>query len=177
MPGKRATADRDADFAAWMSARQPVLLRTAYLICGDQHTAEDLTQTTLAKMYLAWDRIRDREHIDAYARRVLVNEHRSGWRRPFRRREVLAERLPEQGTDDTRYDGLGDALWAFVSTLPPRQRAVVVLRFYEELTEAETADLLGISVGTVKSSTSRALAALRTQLPAHPELSLREEDR
>lgn len=170
------TSARDADFEAWMTARQPALLRTAYLLTGDTHNAQDLVQTTLAKLYLAWDRIRDREHIDAYARRALINEHRSGWRRPFRRREVLAERLPERGVEDNRFDGEHQALWAFVNTLPPKQRTVIVLRYYEELTEAETAQLLGITVGTVKSQASRALAGLRERLPEHPELSRREED-
>jgi RNA polymerase sigma-70 factor (sigma-E family) len=172
-----ARATRDADFEAWMTARQPALLRTAYLLSGDTHTAEDLVQTTLAKLYLAWDRISDREHVDAYARRALVNEHRSGWRRPFRKREVLSERLPERGRADTTDDGTHAALWAFVGTLPPKQRAVIVLRYYEELSEAETAEALGISVGTVKSQASRALAALRDRLPDHPELDRREEDR
>lgn len=176
----RATNDaaRDADFEAWMIARQPALLRTAYLLSGDTHNAEDLVQTTLAKLYLAWDRIREHEHIDAYARRALINEHRSTWRRPFKRREVLAEHLPESGIDDdTSYDGSREALWQFVNTLPPRQRAVVVLRYYEELTEAETAQTLGVSVGTVKSQASRALDSLRSRLPEHPELSRGEEDR
>jgi RNA polymerase sigma-70 factor (sigma-E family) len=163
------TNTRDADFEAWMTARQPVLLRTAYLLTGDAHAAEDLVQTTLAKLYLAWDRIRDREHVDAYARRALVNEHRSTWRRPFKRREVVTDRPPERGFTE-EYDDRHDALWAFVCSLPTRQRAVLVLRYYEELSEAETADALGISVGTVKSQASRALAALRERLPEHPEL-------
>jgi RNA polymerase sigma-70 factor (sigma-E family) len=163
------TSTRDADFEAWMTARQPALLRTAYLLTGDAHAAEDLVQTTLAKLYLAWDRIRDREHVDAYARRALVNEHRSAWRRPFRRREVVPDRPPERGFTEA-YDDRHDALWSFVCSLPTRQRAVVVLRYYEELSEAETAEALGISAGTVKSQASRALAALRERLPEHPEL-------
>jgi RNA polymerase sigma-70 factor (sigma-E family) len=160
---------RDADFEAWMTARQPALLRTAYLLTRDQHAAEDLVQTTLAKLYLAWDRIRDREHVDAYARRALVNEHRSAWRRPFRRREVVTDRPPERGVA-AEYDDRHDAIWSLVATLPGRQRAVLVLRYYEELSEAETADALSISVGTVKSQASRALATLRERLPDHPEL-------
>lgn len=172
MLGTHATTDRAADFESWMTARQATLERTAYLLCGgDVHSAADLTQNTLAKMYLAWDRVRDREHIDAYARRVMVNEHRSNWRRPFRRREVMAERLPERGANDRYDDGEHDALWAFVQTLPPKQRAVIVLRYYEELTEAETAEVLHISVGTVKSQASRALAGLRGRLAEHPELA------
>jgi RNA polymerase sigma-70 factor (sigma-E family) len=170
---------RDADFEAWMTARQPALLRTACLLTGETHTAEDLVQTTLAKMYLAWDRIADREHVDAYARKALVNEFRSLWRRPWRRRELSTEQLPESRAPeqyDGRSHGHNDALWEFVGTLPPKQRAVIVLRYYEELTEAETAAALGISVGTVKSQASRALASLRRTVHDHPELG-REEDR
>lgn len=172
---------RDADFEAWMTARQPALLRTACLLTGETHTAEDLVQTTLAKMYLAWERIADREHVDAYARKTLVNEYRSLWRRPWRRRELSSEQLPEMAGPDPTYDGHSDALWDFVATLPPKQRAVIVLRYYEELTEAETASALGISVGTVKSQASRALASLRRTVGDHPEIdqpgSGREEDR
>ena len=167
---------RDADFEAWMTARQPALLRTACLLTGETHTAEDLVQTTLAKMYLAWDRIADREHVDAYARKALVNEYRSLWRRPWRRRELSSEALPESGAPGQEYDGHSDALWEFVGTLPPKQRAVIVLRYYEELTEAETAAALGISVGTVKSQASRALASLRRTVHDHPQLG-REEER
>jgi RNA polymerase sigma-70 factor (sigma-E family) len=171
----RLKASTDSDFAEWMTARQGRLLRTAYLLTGDPHTAQDLVQNALAKIYLRWDRISDREHIDAYARAALVNEHRSLWRRPWRRREVVSAQLPEQAGGEASYDGMSAALWAYVQTLPPRQRAVVVLRYYEELTEAEAADVLGISVGTVKSQTSRALATLRSGLADHPELSGKED--
>jgi RNA polymerase sigma-70 factor (sigma-E family) len=168
---------RDTDFEAWMTARQPALLRTACLLTGETHTAEDLVQTTLAKLYLAWDRIADREHVDAYARKALVNEFRSLWRRPWRRRELSAEQLPDVAGSEQGYDARDDALWQFVATLPPKQRAVIVLRYYEELTEAETAAALGISVGTVKSQASRALASLRRTVADHPEVAGREEDR
>jgi RNA polymerase sigma-70 factor (sigma-E family) len=178
MLGTRVAPDAAADFETWMAARQSSLQRTAYLLCGgDPHAAADLTQNTLAKMYLAWDRVHDHEHLEAYARRVMINEHRSGWRRPFRKREVLAERLPETTVTDHQYDGGTDALWAFVQTLPPKQRAVVVLRYYEELTEAETAEVLHISVGTVKSQASRALASLRDRLDEHPEITEGKGDR
>src|SRR3954468_21400865 len=79
--------DQDADFTAYLEARQQRLLRTAYLLTGDQHQAEDLLQTSLAKLYLAWDKVRDHASIDSYARRILVNENNSAWRRPWRRRE------------------------------------------------------------------------------------------
>ena len=161
----------DTEFADWMAARQVALVRTAYLLTGNQHTAEDLVQTTLTKLYLAWDRIADRQHVDAYARRALVNEHRSTWRRASRHLEVLSAAPPDAGHAPATDDGDREAVWQFVQGLPPRQRAVVVLRYYEDLSEAEIAELLGISAGTVKSQASRALASLRDRLPA------REEDR
>jgi len=156
--------DRDADFTAYLQARQAALLRTAYLLTGDRHQAEDLVQTSFAKLYLAWDKVRDRESVDAYARRILVNEHNSLWRRAWKRNERTTEVLPDVPVVDEYDDGTNAALWAAVQTLPRKARAVLVLRYYEQLSEAETADVLGISVGTVKSQTSRALATLRTDL-------------
>jgi len=159
-------ADRDADFSAYLAARQPALLRTAYLLTGSRADAEDLLQTSMAKLYLAWDRVREREAVDAYARRIMVNEHNSLWRRAWKRQEIAVDEVPEREAHEDRYDdGRDAALWSFVQSLPRRQRAIVVLRYYEELTEAETADMLGISVGTVKSQCSRALAALRARAP------------
>lgn len=161
------TSAKDAEFSAWMAARQPALLRTAYLLTGDHHSAEDLVQTTLAKVYLSWDKVQRREVIDGYARRILVNENNSIWRRAWKKREVSSSEIPDyRGSSDTYDEGQSSALWQFVQTLPPKQRAVVVLRYYEELSEAETADVLGISVGTVKSQASRALATLRAAAPA-----------
>lgn len=168
---------RDTDFEAWMTARQPALLRTACLLTGETHTAEDLVQTTLAKLYLAWDRIADREHVDAYARKALVNEFRSLWRRPWRRRELSAEQLPDVTGVEQAYDAHDDALWEFVATLPPKQRAVIVLRYYEQLSEAETAEVLGVSVGTVKSQANRAIKALRERLGDRSDLVGWEEER
>ena len=169
---KRTTrAGDDAEFAEWMALRQAGLVRTAYLLTGDRHSAEDLVQTTLTKLYLAWGRLADRHHVDAYARRALVNEHRSTWRRASRRPEVLAEAPPEITQAPTVYYGERESVWRFVQGLPPRQRAVIVLRYYEDLSEAETANILGISTGTVKSQASRALASLRNHVP------VREEDR
>ncbi len=159
------TADKDADFSAYMSARQPALYRTAYLLVGDHAGAEDLLQNAFAKLYLSWDRIRDRGALDGYVRRIMVNEHNSLWRRAWKRREHPADTVPDTGTQDTYDDGMGGVLWSFIQTLPPRQRSVVVLRYYEQLSEAETAAVLGISVGTVKSQTSRALAGLRARAP------------
>lgn len=169
-----ATSTRDAEFAAYMQARQPALLRTAVLLTGDAHTAEDVVATALAKLFLAWDGVRDRGSLDGYVRRIIANETTSLWRRPWRRREVAAEMLPERGREDAYDDGRTEAVWRAVSSLPPRQRAVVVLRYYEELSEAEIADVLGISPGTVKSQASRALATLRT---SNPDLASGLEER
>jgi RNA polymerase sigma-70 factor (sigma-E family) len=169
---------RADDFEAWMTARQRWLLRTAWLLTGDVHTAEDLVQTTLAKLYLAWDRV-SAHGVDSYARKILVNEHASMWRRTWRHREVVTGDFTshEVPVRDEAYDGTRTALWDAVRALAPRQRAVIVLRYYEQLSEAETAEVLGISVGTVKSQTSRALAALRERTPAHLNPAEREEER
>ena len=157
-------SDRDADFTAYLQARQARLLRTAYLLTGDQHQAEDLLQTSLAKLYLAWDKVHDRESVDAYVRRIMVNEHNSSWRRPWKRLERATGELPEAAVTDAYDEGVGAEVWRVVQTLPRKARAVVVLRYYEQLTEAETAEVLGISIGTVKSQSSRALATLRTRI-------------
>jgi RNA polymerase sigma-70 factor (sigma-E family) len=156
------TRDKDVEFAEYMAARQPSLLRTAYLLTGDRHTAEDLVQTALAKLYLSWDRVQRQEAVDGYVRRILVNEHNSMWRRPWKRRETTTAELPEQTAPESPGSHSLE-LWDLVQTLPRKQRAAVVLRYYEELSEAETAAVLGVSVGTVKSQTSRALATLRAQ--------------
>jgi RNA polymerase sigma-70 factor (sigma-E family) len=150
------------DFRSYVAARSPALLRTAYVLTGNRADAEDLMQTALAKTYLAWDRIRDREAVDGYVRRVMVNTQTSFWRRR-KVDERVTDAPPEgpAGRDAAADLDLHDALWTALSTLPKRQRAMVVLRYYEDLSEAETAQVMGVSVGTVKSTTSRALARLR----------------
>ncbi len=162
-PSTDVRRDRDAEFSEYMAARQPSLLRTAYLLTGDRHTAEDIVQTALAKLYLSWDKVQHQESVDGYVRRILVNENNSLWRRPWKKRERVTAELPEEATPAAGGPGHDADLWALVQTLPAKQRAAVVLRYYEELSEAETAAVLGVSVGTVKSQTSRALAALRTR--------------
>ena len=175
----RGTTTRDAEFSSYMHARQASLLRTAYLLTGDRHTAEDLVQTAFAKLYLAWDKVQDQGSIDGYVRRILVNENNSLWRRAWKRRELASETVPDRHHHDDYDGGAGRELWELVQTLPKKARAVVVLRYYEELSEAETADALGISVGTVKSQASRALASLRDRAPQalNPTPDPREEDR
>ena len=158
-------ADRDADFSAYMAARQTALYRTAFLLAGDHAAAEDLLQSAFAKLYLSWDRVRDHGALDGYVRRIMVNENNSLWRRAWKRREHSTDAIPETGAHDTYDDGSDGALWSYVATLPPKQRSVIVLRYYEQLSEAETADVLGVSVGTVKSQASRALAGLRARAP------------
>jgi RNA polymerase sigma-70 factor (sigma-E family) len=168
----QAQHEKDAEFEAYMAARQPSLLRTAYLISGDRHTAEDLVQTALAKLYLSWDKVHDRQMIDGYVRRIIVNEHNSLWRRPWKKRELSTDTLPDHRTVTDEHDhGQRDALWEFVQTLPRKQRAVIVLRYYEDLSEAEIAETLGISTGTVKSQASRALAAMRSRVHDNPVLA------
>ena len=149
-----------------MAARQPSLLRTAYLLTGDRHTAEDLVQTALAKLYLSLG-----QGPAAGARSTATSAGSSSTSTtrcggaPWKRREH-GHRRPARAARRRRARRRrpGAALWALVQTLPRKQRAVVVLRYYEELCEAETAAVLGISVGTVKSQASRALAALRSRV-------------
>ncbi len=149
------------DFRSYVVARSAAHLRTAYLLTGNRADAEDLLQTAFAKTYLAWDRIRDRQALDGYVRRTLVTTQTSFWRR--KRPEALYDEVPERPGRDAHADlDLHDALWTALSRLSRKQRAMVVLRYYEDLSEADTAAALGVSVGTVKSTTSRALAALRT---------------
>lgn len=155
-----ASTRKDADFSAYLHSRQGTLLRIAYLLTGDAHTAEDVVQTAFAKLYLSWDKVHG--SLDAYARRIVVNEAHSVWRRPWRRREVSAEMVPEHGHSPVYDEGRAAELWRAVSGLPKRQQAVIVLRYYEDLSEAEIAEVLEISPGTVKSQASRALATLRT---------------
>ncbi|GIG57822.1 RNA polymerase sigma factor [Longispora fulva] len=154
----------EQDFRDFVAARSPALLRTAYLLVGDWHRAEDLLQTSLTKTYLAWRRLGEIDAVEPYVRKVLVNTATSWWRRRWLG-ERPADVLPEVAGPDESDDLVArDALWRQVRLLPTRQRAVLVLRYYEDQTEAETARLLGVSVGTVKSQTSRALGTLRGRL-------------
>lgn len=154
------------EFREFVAARSGALLRTAYLLAGDWGTAEDLLQTALTKTYLAWKRLGTIEAVEPYTRRVLVNTATSWWRRRWHGERPTGD-LPEQPGPDRHEEALErDVLWRHVRALPVRQRAVLVLRFYEDLSEAQTAELLDISPGTVKSQTSRALATLRRRLRA-----------
>jgi RNA polymerase sigma-70 factor (sigma-E family) len=150
-----------ADFRAWAAVARPRLRRTGYLLTGDWHLAEDLTQETLLRMYAAWGRP---EAVDAYARTTLVNLHRQLLRRPSRR-ERVTDRLPEVAVSDRHEHEDRQVLLAALADLGPSQRTIVVLRYWEDLPVAEVAALLRIREGTVKSQASRALAFLRTKLP------------
>jgi RNA polymerase sigma-70 factor (sigma-E family) len=159
-------------FASYVRARQPVLLRTARSLTANPSDAEDLLQTALAKTYVAWERIEDHRALDGYVRRALLNTRTSQWRKR-RVDEFVCEELPEPepvrgGDDPAEQQALHDAMWRAIMKLPARQRAMVVLRYYEDLSEVQTAEVLGVSVGTVKSAVSRALSKLRED----PELGL-----
>ena len=154
-------AQLDREFRDFMHARWPVMVRLAYALTGDQGHAEDVAQTAFARAYASWPRIVRTRNPEAYVRRIVVNENRNR----FRKRRV-AERLtdspPEHGAADVT--GASDeraALIAALQRLGPRQRAVIMLRYWRDLTEVEAADALNISVGTVKSQAARALASLR----------------
>jgi RNA polymerase sigma-70 factor (sigma-E family) len=155
--GVGADPGADVSFEGFVAARSAALLRTAYLLTRDHGIAEDLLQTALTKAYLAWRRI-DGEP-EPYVRRIIVNTYSSWWRRKWNG-ERPTDELPETAHDEERIGEAGD-LWDALGRLPRRQRAVIVLRYFEDLTEAQTADLLGITVGTVKSQTSKAMASLR----------------
>jgi RNA polymerase sigma-70 factor (sigma-E family) len=152
----------DDEFAEFVTRWSPALLRVAFLLTSDRGEAEDLLQTALLKTSRHWGRLSDREAAYPYVRRVLVTTHTS-WLRSRRVHEVLLDLIPEPASAAPSALEIGRALQA-LGQLPPRMRAVVVLRCYEGLTEAETAVVLGCSLGSVKSQTSRGLARLRELL-------------
>ena len=155
--------DWEEEFTAFAAASSPALLRSAYLLCLDRALAEDLVQTALARLYVAWPRLSRRGALHAYAKQIVVRAFLDERRRPWRR-EHPAVALPETGTDPYGAVDERDRLRRAVALLPARQRAVVVLRVWEELSVAETAAALGISDGAVKSQLSRGIAALRTAM-------------
>jgi RNA polymerase sigma-70 factor (sigma-E family) len=153
-------------FREFVLARGPALSRTAYLLTGDRVAAEELVQSALVKTATHWRRVTSAGNPEAYVRRIMANE-RIGWWRRFGRREVPVAALPDDpGVDQSEVAARRIDLATALAQLPARQRAVVVLRFYEDMSEADTAATLGCSVGTVKSQTSAALAKLRRLVPA-----------
>jgi RNA polymerase sigma-70 factor (sigma-E family) len=158
----------EAEFKAYAAARMRALRRTAYLLCGDWHQAEDAAQTVLTKLYTHWDRVDRKDALDAYVRTMLVRATLEQRRRLWWRREVSTAEPPETASpspDTEQRIVVVEAL----AKVPPRQRAVLVLRFWEDLDVAQTAATLGCSPGTVKSQTSRGLTTLRALLSeTHP---------
>lgn len=153
--------DIDQGFAAYVRDRGGHHLRVAVLLTADWHAAEDLVQASLVKLYRAWPKLQPDGNPDAYLRRIMVNTHRSWWRARWRR-ETPAGELPETVIGDFA-DGqvLSAQVRLALQALPPRQRAVLVLRYFADRPEAEVADLLGCSAGTVKTHARRGLQALR----------------
>jgi RNA polymerase sigma-70 factor (sigma-E family) len=161
--------DHEREFREFVAARSADLLRTAYFLSGgDIHDAQDLLQSALIATARRWSRIVKRDQAEAYVRRAMARQQINRWRSRTRRPETLVSTPPEHPTDRDEQVGvdLRPGLMAALRTLPPRQRAVVVLRYYEDRPEAEVAELLGISVGTVRSQSAKALAKLRAIYPS-----------
>ncbi|SDU67215.1 SigE family RNA polymerase sigma factor [Jiangella alkaliphila] len=169
----------EGPYGEYVAARRRALLRTAFLLTGDWHAAEDLVQETLTKLYVSWRRIRRRDDLDGYARKTLLNAYIDSTRRPWRR-EHAVDTVPDgtgvgdpaEGSDPQARNRLLTALAA----VPPRQRAVLVLRFWEDLSVEQVAGLLGCSTGNVKSQSSRGLDKLR-ELLGPQEFAMVEEQR
>src|SRR6266545_953410 len=163
------------EFDSFVRGRTPALLRSAYLLTGDQHLAEDLVQSALARTHRAWSRLHASGNAEAYTRRTMYHLQVSWWRRG-RVAESYPGELPEKGAERDQHDATDTrlVLRAALLKLSSRQRAVLVLRFFEDRTETESAELLGVTVGTVKSQTAKALARLRTVAPELAELYVRK---
>ncbi|MER7195205.1 SigE family RNA polymerase sigma factor [Streptomyces flaveolus] len=161
VPGERSSLS-EAEFTAYVQERRASLYATAYHLTGDRFEAEDLLQSALFSTYRAWDRISDKAAVGGYLRRTMTNLHISAWRRR-KLNEYPTEELPETpgDTDAMRGTELRTVLWQALARLPELQRTMLVLRYYEGRTDPEIADILDISVGTVKSSIWRSLRRLR----------------
>jgi RNA polymerase sigma-70 factor (sigma-E family) len=152
---------RDREFGDYYAARGAAVRATAFLLCGDWHLAQDLAQTAFVRLYQVWPRIAKRDTIEHYVRRTLLRTFLDERRRPWRRERPSAD-LPDRGGPPPA-DGADDrmTLRRALAAVPPRQRAVLVLRYWEDLPVEEVADLLGVSAGTVKSQSARGLDTLR----------------
>jgi RNA polymerase sigma-70 factor (sigma-E family) len=150
------------DFRAFATARIPAMRRSAYLLCGDAHLADDLVSVVLIKLYRRWRRVASFDHPEAYVRRILVTTWRDELRRPWRREQVAAA-IPDRPMYDTDQSDRF-ALMPLLARLTPKRRAVLVLRFFEDLSVEQTANIMRCSPGTVKTHTHRALADLREQI-------------
>ena len=151
-------------FEEYAASAWPRLYRTSYLLAGSHADAEDLAQQTLVQAYRSWDKVSRADHPDAYLRRMMTNLYVSGQRPRSRRLELLTDTPPEPARAAGPGPDAGRELWPHVASLPPRQRAVIVLRYYEQLSEREIAEALGCSTGNVKSTAHRALKALRVAI-------------
>ncbi|WP_328329328.1 SigE family RNA polymerase sigma factor [Kribbella sp. NBC_00382] len=154
--------DRDRDYVEFVEASSAALRRTAYLVCGDWHRADDVVQDALYRLYLAWSKVDRSGNPLAYARRTVINSALDIGRRPWRR-EVSTDNPPERGRNDDTADAYAerDEVLSALLQLAPRQRACIVLRYYEDLSIEQTAEILNCSQGTVKSQAARALETLR----------------
>ena len=154
------------EFEDMVTSRATVLLRFALMLCGDPHLAEDLVQTVLAKAYRRWSKISKAEQPEAYLKTMIVNEHLGWWRRRSSREVPTAE---DSGSYDSYDSSTGhasrDAAWELLTRLPKQQRAVLVLRYYEDLSDEQIAVILGCAASTVRSNATRALATLRSIVP------------
>jgi RNA polymerase sigma-70 factor (sigma-E family) len=160
--GDAVDASEGEQFDEFMASRWPGLVRLAFGLTGDRWLAEDLAQTALASAYAAWWRVRRADDPDAYVRRILINASKRRFRRSRLSEQPSDSELPDPGVADPAADvGERSALLAALAELPPRQRAVVVLRYAEDMTDAQVGELLGCSAGTVRSQAARALAKLR----------------
>ncbi|GII96646.1 SigE family RNA polymerase sigma factor [Sinosporangium siamense] len=164
--------DRNDSFREFVALYQQSLMRTAYLLTGDPHLAEDLLQSVLLKVLGRWPKLAHVANPQAYARKALVN-HYISWRRRPARAELPSSEPPKGSYSSEESTVARLAMRQALARLPPRQRAVIVLRYYEDLTEHETAKLLNCSIGTVKSQAHHALARLRE---CAPELAPRSEE-
>ena len=153
----------DARLGDYVRGQWPALVRYATALCGDATEAEELVQSALVRVALRWPFVRDKDNPDGYVRRAIVNGYLTTWRR-VRSRELPVADMPELAVTSDGVAGVDDVMTVrrALAALPPRQRAVLVLRYLEDRSEQETADLLGCSVGTVKSQAAKALAKLRT---------------
>jgi len=160
----------DLDYTDFVSARWSSLYRFSYLLAGSHAAADDLLQNALLRVYLKWDKVTRADVPESYVHRMLVNEHVSQGRRAWRRRELATDEPPELATGSHEVGAVDQTdLWRLVHSLPPRQRAVIVLRYYEDLSEAEIARVLDCSQGTVKSQASAAMRSLRSAYLADGE--------
>ena len=179
-----ATGTHTPSFEEYAAASWSMLYRSAYLLAGNHADAEDLAQQTLIKAHGAWSKVSGSDSVNAYVRRILTNTFLSSRRPKGRRLELLTDEVPEWGGPTGTADGAAGtpgtsdermALWPHVRQLPPQQRAVIVLRYFEDLSEVDIAEALGCSTGTVKSQASKAMATLRNLMPA-PVSAVRDGD-